>query len=1020
VDQVLVALLLVFTFFLGSFAARNADFLMDLATGRLIAHGEYTFGTDPFAYGTQDVFWVNHSWLFDLLVYGLWSVADDAGLIVFKALLLVALAAVLLRLRRPGQSAWVPVLCLGLAVLALSPRALMQSTCVSFLFLGITIYVLTQSGRIWLLPVLFALWVNLDAWFLLGPLTVTWYLLGSLGQQFAGQTPAQRPAKLGAVLLAGMAACLVNPYHFRAFTLPPELAYMAIQAGNVLPSWMVAAGETIQGLISGEQSLPRNQQGYRQLWLSPLSESWRTQVGLGNNIAGLAYFPLLLLGLTSFALPALRNARVFPWPRFLVWLFFAFLSLVQARLIPFFAVVAGPLMALNFHEYFTEIRSSPPPGRLRRPMILGRLATVLVFLGLIFLAWPGWLHGRIYPFDFHAVHRVAWKIDIDPSLRDAAGRLAELHERGVIHQGFAFSPDMGCYCAWFAPEVKGFIDYRYALFADRAKAFAQTKLALASHALENRADLQAPGLAKWRGLAEKFHIDFLVLTNFARGNNVTRFTAGFCWIESARWPWLYGDGRTLIFGWNESGKDSPLTHSTISLGKMAFGADADRAPGGGAPLPAGEPSVWESYLTGTSGPSLALDTAEQFQTFYKSFSQRLQGTYLQLRPWTALHGPIVLGVAAPASVSVPAVFNPPVYPSIFGPPAAPILAMRNVRRALADDPLDAPAYEVLAGVIDVEQRLQENVWAPERVPSFRQQMRQLQQIAAWKSYLILRPYDPRAHQTMAGIYFQQLQYLDVALEHLGLAVKHWDRQPRPTSPQAREQFEEQRKLLEGQYQGLEKEVRRRQAEYDLRTTGMPPLQKLQHAIGARPGQGLGLARKAIQALQQVRPSQLNQDESRVIAFQQISLLLLLGEVRAVNENLESLRALGSAYYRTEVYCAAVAGEYDRADAVMATLLKGMELGRSLPVLALFPMKLAPNLSFMGPLAQGPLDNWGKIGDLLYQAAEWHLVRGILAVEHGNTLLARQSFQKVLDLVGTTFPERPIAEHYLKLLRENQK
>jgi hypothetical protein len=1023
VDRVLVALLLVLTFFLGSFAARNADFLMNLASGRLIAHGEYRFGVDPFAYGTEDAVWVNHSWLFDWLVYALWSVTGDAGPIVFKALLMAALALILLGVRRPGQSVSVPVLYTGLAVLAVSPRMLMQSTCVSFLFFGITIYVLARSRRIWLLPLLFALWVNLDAWFVLGPVIVAWYLIGSTVQRLAGQAPEYSPAKLGLVLVAGLAACLINPHHYRAFMLPPEWAYMAVQAGDLLPSWMVAGGKTIQGFIQGEQFLPRNQQGFRLLWLSPLSEEWRNRPDLGYHIAGFSYFPLLLLGLVSFAVAAVRNARVFPWPRLLVWLFFAFLSLVQARLIPFFAVIAGPLTALNFQDYFTAARPAGESGQERPPTVAGRLVTALLFLGLIFLAWPGWMHVpvRIYPFDFHAAHRVAWKIDFDPSLEKAVPRLGELHKKGLIRRGFAFAPDVACYCAWFAPEVKGFIDFRYNLFADRARDFIRTRAALA-RVFENPKDASTPKFSDWGPFATKFDVDYVVVTNVMR-NTIHRLAGVASWIEPTRWPWLYGDGRTLIFGWNDSGKDSPLNRETLSLGKLAFGPvpPEERAPGTGAALPEGDLNFWDAYLTGTAGPSLALDTAEQFQLYHKFFSDQLQQTCQRLAHGTIFHGPMAMNVAAPASVTLPGVLfadglrtfrlGMPVY----GPPSAPVLMMRNVRRALAENPYEAPAYEVFANAVNLE-KLQEDAWALRQEPSFRQQMRQLQLIAAWKNYLNLKPDDPRAHRTMASIYDQQLHYLDVALEHLGLAVKHWDRQPRP-APQEREQFEAQRKSLEALYQRLDKEVKRRQDAFDLQASGRSASEKVALALG--PGQGLGLARKALQALQQVKLSQLGEREKLTLVLQQVSLLLFLGEIREVNEALPNLKGLGG-YFQFQVFCAAAAGEYDRADAAIAAYLDLAVEKRLLPLLWLQFMKAAPTPLPAGVVAQLLCDRQSDIAGFLRHGAEWHLLRGILALERGDTELARNSFQRVRALAESSiyFAELPIADKYLKLIQDN--
>src|SRR5205823_14073428 len=64
-SAVLTGLLLLFAFFVSSTAVRNSDFWRRLATGRLLAQGEYRFGVDPFTYTSAGEYWVNHAWLFD-------------------------------------------------------------------------------------------------------------------------------------------------------------------------------------------------------------------------------------------------------------------------------------------------------------------------------------------------------------------------------------------------------------------------------------------------------------------------------------------------------------------------------------------------------------------------------------------------------------------------------------------------------------------------------------------------------------------------------------------------------------------------------------------------------------------------------------------------------------------------------------------------------------------------------------------------------------------------------------------
>ena len=61
--------MLLFAFLSALFPVYNGDFFLHAATGRLIAHGQYQIGVDPFAFTTQGAVWINHNWLYDLIVY---------------------------------------------------------------------------------------------------------------------------------------------------------------------------------------------------------------------------------------------------------------------------------------------------------------------------------------------------------------------------------------------------------------------------------------------------------------------------------------------------------------------------------------------------------------------------------------------------------------------------------------------------------------------------------------------------------------------------------------------------------------------------------------------------------------------------------------------------------------------------------------------------------------------------------------------------------------------------------------
>ena len=309
-DRALVVLTLALAFFLGSFRAGNSDIWMHLAAGRMIANGEYSFwqAVDPFSHTAES--WDNHAWLSDVILYGVAqafggpeSSAGGAALVALKALLVMALAGVLLLIRRPGQGFWVPATCTALALLAMSQRFFLQTTIVSYLFLGITLYLLQRpesmeaaelaalpdwrrwfasTQRRYALPVLFALWVNLDGRYLLGPLTVAIYLLGEIMQdRFArvhGGADAPEPGdlkQLGIVTAAGFAACLISPYHIRGLALPPELATFLTD------------------------SMLREDVWFDQFFFSSFDDRYLSpnNVELYQNVAVLSFLPLLAVGL---------------------------------------------------------------------------------------------------------------------------------------------------------------------------------------------------------------------------------------------------------------------------------------------------------------------------------------------------------------------------------------------------------------------------------------------------------------------------------------------------------------------------------------------------------------------------------------------------------------------------------------------------------------------------------------------------------------------------------------------------
>ena len=218
---------------------RNSDLWLQLANGRNLVEGKYTPGADPFSFTGADRAWADTSWLNDLSQYALYS-ADPTGaaLVAVKAVAFAAAFGLLFLLRRTGQALWPWAVLVALGVLSSAPTASVRPIVWSMFFLSATLLILYrwpwQPGT-WRQPLvlagLFALWANVDSWFLLGPLTVALVLIGEtlhplLTRERGPQAddpfpPAPPTGLLGRALLPGAVACLLNPMVLAALAKDP-------------------------------------------------------------------------------------------------------------------------------------------------------------------------------------------------------------------------------------------------------------------------------------------------------------------------------------------------------------------------------------------------------------------------------------------------------------------------------------------------------------------------------------------------------------------------------------------------------------------------------------------------------------------------------------------------------------------------------------------------------------------------------------------------------------------------------
>jgi hypothetical protein len=957
---------------------------------------------------------------------------------VIAALALVMLCAG----RRAGQSLWIPAACTALAILAASPRFYLQSTCLSFLFLSVTLWLLTTSGtgdkRLWLLPPLLALWVNCDSWFFLGPLTVALYLVGELIQQRQHGETARNGRTLGLVLVLGVAACLLNPHHVRALTLPTEFG-------------LTAAG----GLLENDSQ-------FYAFFLSPLGKRYY-QPFLGLSVAGLAYWPLFLLGPASFVFVYERM----PWSRLLVWVCFALLSLYNWRIIPFFAVVAGPITALNWLDFAAQ-RLGPAP-RLTRGwrtgMLGGRFLTLLLGVALLIATVPGWLQ-RSYP----SFHRVGWSIQVDPSLQQMAETIHGWRKAGLLPDEpnwFNLSPDVANYLAWFAPGERAFIDQSLPFFRETAEDYLDIRRGLEQEAERDSTDAKSD----WQQILRERHVRFWIYDDrsASTSNLVSR---AVLFTQPERWVLCSLNGRIAVFALRDpqQPESAPAPGLALDIKRAAFGPAAETAPPEGAE-PAPLRDWWHTALDAWWSPDPAPSSDREGLALYEFRYQAIERPrqiYMHSRAWQAGLAAATITGSVPSGL-VPSSFLPLSWSYTYNElvPAgaggltrqpqrseelplrawqtyvnsqfleAPslYLAVRASRRALRTNPEDGPTYFRLAQTYQLlralPQESQLRQFPVQMIPQLLVTIRRTQITAAFQNSLRLQPDDDKAaqaHIALSQIYADEFKYIDAAVHHLRLGLDKLKAGgvPPSMSPDQFKQMLEQRDAVLAR---LDSELGRHQDRYEVNAATKSGLEKAQVALQE------GLSETALAVLEQDADLNISNPTELLLIKALTGVALDLGRLDRANELLPDTGDNPVKPDDLELYLrlAAARGDYARADRLLDDALRHawqpppdqmrmsepitlvapfvgkVLLGEAQHLLGVPPIPLVPNnpADFLQRpwLTQNASEFWRRrwrmeaiINGLLAsrQLAEWNLIRGWLALEAGHCGEARNYFQTALD------------------------
>ncbi len=269
-----------------------------------------------FTYTSNGIQYIDLNWLYQLLMYGIYSIGGSVGLILINSIFIVATLFFLFK-QIKNSSVFLPWFFL-LAIITASPLFEIRPHSVSWLLMSITLFILQKyfdgnEKMIRWLPVAMLLWVNIHSLFILGLVVLACYFASiyCLDKKFYNQF----------LLFASLSVlvCFLNPFGWKGFIFPFEQV-LALKSGNIFK-------ENIRELQN-----PFSSKLYEEGFFHAIFHSWI----FFDLFCTIAFLSLII---------GYKRMRVHEWLLFFIFLFFAYSA---TKNIGYFIFAVAPIVVANF------------------------------------------------------------------------------------------------------------------------------------------------------------------------------------------------------------------------------------------------------------------------------------------------------------------------------------------------------------------------------------------------------------------------------------------------------------------------------------------------------------------------------------------------------------------------------------------------------------------------------------------------------------------------------------------------
>lgn len=319
-----LAALFVLLIFIANLEIKDLDLWLHMGMGRTIVQNHFRVpDTDILSCTIAGRPWINHEWLFQVLVYYIERFAGPDGLITMQVIVVTLTMMILFFLGYNREKQLSSIFILLLVALVYQQRFTIRPDLFSLLFFAAYIFVLSfYLDKRWSPAVLVAvqvLWSNMHGFFFFGPLFV---LIGIVGEWLRrhvrlpyhwnrmGRLNNEEFRRLKWIFLVVILACLVNPLTFRGAWYPVKVFFQLSGESKVFFTRIIELQRPIAwGNIFSPDVYPYYKLLILLSFLSFVFNRRKIDVGV------LIFWLVFLL----FSLAAVRNLIYFAFAAYLVF-----------------------------------------------------------------------------------------------------------------------------------------------------------------------------------------------------------------------------------------------------------------------------------------------------------------------------------------------------------------------------------------------------------------------------------------------------------------------------------------------------------------------------------------------------------------------------------------------------------------------------------------------------------------------------------------------------------------------------